>query len=62
MHLDREPAGQVTVVLARDDLLRLTRLAAEHGASPEAFVEQLTRDSFGRSTTQPKDPGPLANS
>ncbi|MCI0159360.1 hypothetical protein KNO15_21880 [Leifsonia shinshuensis] len=49
MYLDRNAApGELTITLDRDTYLRLLRRAADSGLTPEAFVERLTRDAYGR--------------
>ncbi|WP_295122226.1 hypothetical protein [uncultured Leifsonia sp.] len=59
MFLDRTPAsGDVTITLDSDTYVRLLRRAAEAGMSPEAFVERLTRDGYGRAIRVPGADGP----
>jgi hypothetical protein len=59
MFLDRSPApGEVTITLDSDAYLRLLRRAAEAGMTPEAFVERLARDGYGRAMSVPRADGP----
>lgn len=49
MFLDRNAGpGELAITLDRDAYLRLLRRAADSGLTPEAFVERLTRDAYGR--------------
>lgn len=49
MFLDRSARpGELTITIDRDAYLGLLRRAAESGLTPQAFVERLTRDAYGR--------------
>ncbi|MBN9629127.1 MAG: hypothetical protein J0I18_00690 [Actinobacteria bacterium] len=49
MFLDRNAGpGELAITLDSDAYLRLLRRAADSGLTPEAFVERLARDAYGR--------------
>lgn len=59
MFLDRNAApGELTITLDRDAYLRLLQRAGDSGLTPEAFVERLTRDAYGRAiASRAPEPG-----
>ncbi len=58
MFLDRRTdPGELTVTVEHDVYLRLLRRAAEHGLTPEAFVERLARDAFDCAMIVPRTDG-----
>lgn len=65
MFLDRSSApGELTITLDGDAYRRLLRRAAESGQTPEAFIERLTREAYGRALAVPRvddaAPDPIA--